>query len=68
MNETEIEYPKILQNHETGEWTILITNQSGVALPATGGPGTNFIYLLGLLLTSFAGTGILMKRRRRKEA
>ena len=47
---------------------IVVGNTPGAALPNTGGPGTNLIYLLGLLLTSFAGTGILMKRRRRNAA
>jgi LPXTG-motif cell wall-anchored protein len=45
-----------------------VENEPGAALPNTGGPGTNLIYLFGLLLTSFAGTGILMKRRRRNAA
>ena len=49
-------------------YKVTVLNNPGVELPSTGGPGTNLIYLLGLLLTSFAGTGILMKRRRRKEA
>jgi hypothetical protein len=48
--------------------TIDVLNNPGVELPSTGGPGTNVIYLLGLLLTSFAGTGILMKRWTRKVA
>ena len=48
--------------------TLVIPNTPGAALPNTGGPGTNLIYLFGLLLTSFAGTGILMKRRRRNVA
>ena len=47
---------------------LTIKNTPGAALPNTGGPGTTLIYLLGLLLTSFAGTGILMKRRRRNAA
>ena len=56
------------QATDTSLATITVGNTPGAALPNTGGPGTNLIYLLGLLLTSFAGTGILMKRRRRNVA
>ena len=45
-----------------------IPNAPGAALPNTGGPGTTQIYLLGLLLTAFAGAGLTMKRRRRNAA
>ena len=47
---------------------FVIPNTPGAALPNTGGPGTTIFYMIGLLLTSFAGTGILMKRRRRNTA
>ena len=46
----------------------IINQQAGVELPSTGGPGTNLIYLLGIMLSGFAGTGMLMKRRRRNTA
>ena len=49
-------------------YVITVTNTPGVELPATGGTGTSLIYLLGTLLTGFAGTGLLMKRRRRNAA
>ena len=45
--------------------TIVVGNTPGVALPSTGGPGTNLYYLLGIMLTAFAGVGLVMKRRRR---
>ena len=38
------------------------------ALPNTGGPGTNMLYLLGIMLTGLAGAGLVMKRRRRNAA
>ena len=41
-----------------------ITNNSGVALPATGGPGAAMIYLLGIALVGLAGAGFAMKRKR----
>ena len=50
------------------KFVVEVLNNPGVELPSTGGPGTNLIYLIGLLLTSFAGTGILMKKLRRKAA
>ena len=47
---------------------VTVKNYSGYALPSTGGPGTHLIYLLGIIFTSLAGTGLLMKRRRRNAA
>ena len=44
------------------EYTI--QNEPGKPLPATGGTGTNLIYLLGIMLTGLAGAGLVMKRRR----
>ena len=45
-----------------------VGNTPGAALPSTGGPGTNMIYLFGIMLTGFAGFGFVMKRRRRNAA
>ena len=45
-----------------------IRNTLGSALPQTGGPGTNLIYLIGLTFTAFAGVGLVMKKRRRNAA
>ena len=45
--------------------TFIIQNEPGAALPNTGGPGTNFFYMIGCILTLLAGTGIVMKKRRR---
>jgi LPXTG-motif cell wall-anchored protein len=45
-----------------------IRNTPGSELPATGGSGTNLIYLLGLTFTVFAGAGLVMKKRRRNAA
>ena len=45
-----------------------IRNTPGSALPQTGGPGTNLIYLIGLTFTVFAGVGLVMKKRRRNAA
>jgi LPXTG-motif cell wall-anchored protein len=50
---------------EDGNYLITVTNEPGVALPSTGGSGTNLIYLLGIMLTGIAGTGLVMKKRRR---
>ena len=40
-----------------------IPNTPGPALPATGGPGINMIYFLGIILTSLAGAGFMMRKR-----
>lgn len=44
---------------------ITVKNTPGAALPNTGGPGTNLIYLLGTILTALAGAGLVMRRRRK---
>ncbi len=44
-------------------WTITIINTTGVSLPSTGGPGTGLIYLLGIILTGFAGALSAMRMR-----
>ena len=50
------------------ELIIRYGNPPGAALPNTGGPGTNLIYLFGFLMTGLAGAGLVMKRRRRNAA
>ena len=42
---------------------ITITNNPGVALPSTGGPGTRLFTILGSIL--ILGAGVLLWRRRR---
>ena len=49
----------------TGIYIIKVQNSAGFELPSTGGPGTNLIYLLGIILTSLAGLGLVMRKRRR---
>ena len=49
----------------TGVYIIKIQNSAGFELPSTGGPGTNLIYLLGIILTSLAGLGLVIRKRRR---
>ena len=44
-------------------WTVTLINTAGVELPSTGGPGTTALYLIGLLLISIAGAGMLLKQR-----
>jgi LPXTG-motif cell wall-anchored protein len=48
--------------------SISVKNEPGAALPNTGGPGTNLIYIFGIMLTGLAGVGLVMKRRRRNAA
>ena len=47
---------------------IRVWNNLGYELPATGGPGTTLLYLLGLMLTTLAGAGLMMKSSRTKNA
>ncbi len=47
------------------ESNITVTNQKGVELPESGGPGTTWIYLIGSLL--LLGCGIALITRRRME-
>ena len=51
----------------TGKTTYIVSirNTTGVVLPSTGGLGTDLIYLLGIILTSLAGLGLVMRKRRR---
>jgi len=39
-----------------------IVNTQGAVLPSTGGPGTMYYYLAGMLLLILAGTGFMLKR------
>ena len=45
-------------------YKVTVLNNPGAALPATGGPGTTLFYLIGFLLTTLAGVGVVMKRRK----
>ena len=53
--------PKVVSNTANTEYTI--QNEPGAVLPATGGPGTDMIYFLGIILTSLAGAGFMMRKR-----
>ena len=44
---------------------FVIENEPGAALPNAGGPGSNLIYLCGIMLVGIAGAGIVMRKRRR---
>ena len=48
-----------------GTVTLVIGNEPGVALPNTGGPGTRWIYILGIVLVT--GTGMLLWRKNRND-
>ena len=53
---------------DDGTWQVRVWNNPGVELPHTGGPGTNLIYLIGIMLTGLAGAGLLLGRRKRNTA
>ena len=44
---------------------VTVSNEPGASLPQTGGPGTSLVYLLGIMLTGFAGAGLMMRERRK---
>ena len=44
-------------------WQIRVWNNPGAELPASGGPGTKWMYLLGSLLTLAAGIALVSRRR-----
>ena len=44
---------------------VTVGNTPGAALPNTGGSGTTALYLLGFMLTAFAGAGLVMRKRRK---
>lgn len=48
--------------------TYLIPNTTGTELPETGGRGTNFLTIGGLLMMAAAAGGYVLRRRRGKEA
>ena len=45
-------------------WKLSLQNTAGYELPSAGGPGTTLLYLLGILLTSLAAAGLIMRKRR----
>ena len=47
---------------------IQIWNNPGAVLPKTGGPGTDLVYCIGLMLICIAGAGLLRRRSGRREA
>ena len=44
--------------------TFTIGNTPGVALPSTGGSGTAWLKILGMVLVATGGTGIVLQRKR----
>ena len=47
-------------------YQLTVTNEEGVALPSTGGPGTNLIYILGFTLTGLAGTSLVIWKKQKE--
>ena len=48
--------------------TIVVKNILGVVLPATGGPGTTMLYLIGILMIALAGAGLVLLKRKNDAA
>jgi LPXTG-motif cell wall-anchored protein len=49
-----------------GTGGTIANDQIGAVLPSTGGPGTNLLYLFGIMLTGIAGTGLVMRKKQRE--
>lgn len=62
LEETVTDLLKVVNDNETH--TLTVGNTPGAVLPNTGGPGTGALYLLGLMLTSLAGAGLMLRRRK----
>ncbi len=51
-------------NNKVIGYQFTVINNAGHGLPHTGGPGTAMIYLLGIMLASVAGAGLVMRKRK----
>ena len=60
---TAIAYPKLSKDRQSGDGKLIVVNNAGVALPATGGPGTHLFLILGSVL--ILGAGVLLCRKGR---
>ena len=65
LNGAPLGCQKVKDSKYNDVWEITVYNSTGYELPSTGGPGTNLIYILGILLTGIAGAGLVMRKRRR---
>jgi len=53
----------IIHQNETDPYTLIVTNNAGYELPATGGPGPRLFTILGSILVFGAGALLWRKRR-----
>ena len=82
VNESDVQLLQKDERKPTGEWkvmvgnarlslenaTVTVSNTTGAELPASGGPGTALFTILGVMLMAFAGTGMLVMKKRRRAA
>ena len=52
-----------VQGQDESNWQIRVWNNPGKVLPANGGPGTTWMYILGMLLILGAGVTFAVKRQ-----
>ena len=52
--------------YSKSEKTFTVGNTPGVALPSTGGPGTNLLYLLGSMLIMLASAVLIVQGRKKR--
>ena len=65
LNGTPLNCQRVTDTNGNYVWEITVYNSTGYELPSTGGSGTSLNYLLGIMLTAFAGFGLVMRKRRR---
>jgi LPXTG-motif cell wall-anchored protein len=46
-------------------WKLSLQNTAGYKLPSTGGPGTGFFTIFGILLIALAGLGLVLRNKHR---
>lgn len=68
LNGAPLGCQKVKDSNNNDVWEITVYNSTGYELPSTGGPGTNLIYLIGIMLTGIAGASLVMRKRRRDAA
>ena len=60
----QVEVARVDTNHPEKGWKVTVINAIGYTMPSTGGPGTRYYSVLGVLLTALSAGFFLLHRRR----
>ncbi|MBQ9016159.1 MAG: hypothetical protein IJ109_08570 [Firmicutes bacterium] len=63
LNGTPLNCERVKDRNNNDVWEITVYNSTGVELPASGGPGTTWIYLIGSFLLLGCGVTLIARRR-----